>query len=205
MKIHKLKNEGVYILINTVTKDCYIGSSYNIGNRKSKHFSLLKHNKHQNSLIQDSYNIYGELNFKLGVLEFVTNDLSTREQYYIDKYNPKFNITRDVINNTPSLESRKKMSTTRTRLMSEGVIKKTGCRPVLVFDLKGNFINEFESVTETARILNIATTGVHLVLKGKYKQIKGNVFKYKSDLIKPCELLENPGEDNQQPIFTEMY
>ena len=204
MKILPLKNEGVYVIQNTFTQESYIGSSKNIGARISKHMSLLKHDNHSNSIIQESYNKYGSENFTSGVLEYVTKDLEIREQFYIDTYKPTFNITTDAIRNTPSLSSRVKMSNTRTRLLAEGKIKKVGCRPILVYDLEGNFVKEFSSVVETARELGIHRGGVNLVLNGKYKQIKGNVFKYKSDLIKSCELLETPEEGNQQPSAIEI-
>lgn len=204
MQILTLKNEGVYVIQNTLTQESYIGSSKNIGSRISKHLSLLKHNKHVNSIIQESYNKYGLENFTSGVLEYTTEDLEIREQFYIDTYKPVFNITTDAIKNTPSLSSRVKMSITRTKLIAEGKIKKAGCRPILVYDLKGNFIKEFPSVVETAKELGIHRSGVNSVLNGKYKQIKGNLFKYKSDLIKSCELLGTPEEGNQQPSSAEM-
>ena len=141
--------------------------------------SLLRHNKHDNEILQRDFNLYGEKFFVIGVLEFSKSNLSIIEQKYIDLYNPEYNITKEVISNTPSIESRLKMSKTRKRLMAEGKIKKQGCRAITVYDLKGNFVMECESVRETAKTLNIDRNGIHLVLRKKYKQIKGYTFKYK--------------------------
>lgn len=179
MEILEFKNEGVYVLKNIVNNKSYIGSSSNIGNRITKHMSLLRHNKHDNNLLQKDFNLYGEKSFIIGILEFSRSNLSIIEQKYVDLYNPEYNITKEVINNIPSIESRLKMSKTRKRLIAEGKIKKQGCRAIIIYDLKGNFVMECESVRETAKTLNIDRNGIFLVLRGKYKQIKGYTFKYK--------------------------
>lgn len=180
MIIHTFLNEGIYCIQNLITNDLYIGSSTNIGNRKTKHESLLKNNKHDNHLLQSAVNQYGIENFKTGVLEYTTENLKEKEQYYLDLLNPIYNITRDVILNTPSLSSRAKMSSTRKRLMDEGIIKKQGCRAIVMKDLEGNFISEYESVMEGARQTGFSKSGIQLILRGKYKQWKGHVFEYKN-------------------------
>ena len=65
MEIIEFKNEGVYVLKNIINNKSYIGSSSNIGNRITKHMSLLKHNKHDNALLQKDFNLFGEKAFNL--------------------------------------------------------------------------------------------------------------------------------------------
>ena len=140
----------------------------------------MKNNKHDNHLLQSAVNQYGIENFKTGVLEYTTENLKEKEQYYVDLLNPKYNITRDVILNTPSLSSRAKMSSTRKRLMSEGIIKPQGCRAIVMKDMEGKFVSEHVSIMDAVRQTGFSKSGIQSVLKGKYQQWKGHVFEYKN-------------------------
>lgn len=181
MEILEFKNEGIYLIYNQVNNDCYIGHSMNVGNRKTKHISLLSNNKHSNELLQNAVNQYGIENFKIGVLEYTTENLLEKEQKYVDILKPKYNITKDVINNTPSLESRRKMSKTRLKMYEKG-LKPNGAKPIIQTDLNGNFIKEFRSVRQASIQLKIDKSAIHRVLCGKYKQMKSFIFLYKKVL-----------------------
>lgn len=52
-------------------------------------------------------------------------------------------------------------------------------RPVKQFDLDGNFINEYNSVTEAANAIGIARHRIYFVLQGKQNQTGGYTFEYK--------------------------
>tara|TARA_R110002050_G_scaffold57833_2_gene130053 strand:+ start:5194 stop:5736 length:543 start_codon:yes stop_codon:yes gene_type:complete len=177
MEILEFKNEGIYVIFNKDTEECYVGSSTNLGNRFTKHKSLLKHNKHPNNLLQNAYNNNPE-KIIFGVLEYCTEDILNKEQIYLDSLNSVYNITKDVINNTPSKESRIKMSKTRKDLYKQGILKPNG-KPVIQTDLKDNFIQEFPSIMEAARVLGISKSSITRVLNGKYKQVNGFKFSYK--------------------------
>jgi hypothetical protein len=178
MEIYNFKNEGVYVIVNLVNNEMYIGSSMNLGNRKTKHFSLLNHNKNPNNLLQSAVNKHGIENFKFGVLEYCTEFLLKREQYFVDKLNPVYNITRDIINNTPSEESKKKMSISRLKLFKEGM-KPNGSKSIIQTDLEGNFINEYSSIRQASIQLGMDRSEIQRVLYGKYKQMNGYMFSYK--------------------------
>ena len=178
MEIYNFKNEGVYVIVNLINNEMYIGSSMNLGNRKTKHFSLLKNNKNPNNLLQSAVNKYGIENFEFGILEYCTESLLEREQYFVNKLNPVYNITRDIINNTPSEESKKKMSISRLKLFQKG-LKPNGSKPIIQTDLKGNFIKEYSSIRQASIELNMDRSGIQRVLYGKYKQMNGYIFKYK--------------------------
>lgn len=179
MKILEFKNVGIYVLINIVNNKHYIGHSTNLGNRLTKHFSLLRHNKHDNYKLQEDFNKYGEKSFKFGILKYVEKDLVEIEQKYVDLYNPEYNITKDVIKNSPSIESRIKMSKTRKNLYITGVLTPKGEKPIIQTDLDNNFIAEYPSIMEAVRQTGLDRSGIQRVLYGKYKQMKGFKFLYK--------------------------
>ena len=60
--------------------------------------------------------------------------------------------------------------------MPKFIIKTHHKRPILVYDINGNFIEEFPSIAETIKKYS---RGVEKVLKGVQQQCKGYIFKYK--------------------------
>lgn len=177
--MEEFKNEGVYCLINEQNNRMYIGSSMNLGNRKTKHFSLLKHNKHQNHLLQADVNQFGIESFKFKILKYCKTQLKIEEQYFCDELRPYYNITKDVIRNTPSEKSRKKMSKTRLEMYKNG-LKPNGAKPIIQKSIDGDFITEHNSIMEASRVTGIDRSAIQRVLYGKYKQMKGFIFHYKN-------------------------
>lgn len=66
-------NQGIYKITNSENDHFYIGSSVNLTRRKSRHFSELRNNKHNNKHLQAAWNKYGELAFSFLVVELVEN------------------------------------------------------------------------------------------------------------------------------------
>lgn len=84
---------GIYMFTNKITSDFYIGQSKNLYNKFLNYFnpSYLKRTK--NSRISRAMLKYGYSNFSLSILEYCDKaDLTSREQYYLDKLNPVYNI-----------------------------------------------------------------------------------------------------------------
>lgn len=54
-------------------------------------------------------------------------------------------------------------------------------KPVLQYDLEGNFIKEFESGNLAAKELNIHQSSIAICCSGKIKQTQGFIFKYKEE------------------------
>lgn len=79
---------GVYAIINIETNKVYIGSTVDFKGRWVYHKSRLRHDKHDNSYLQHSWNKYGEDAFEFGVLEYLDNldNLHLAEQLWMDKY-----------------------------------------------------------------------------------------------------------------------
>lgn len=94
---------GIYVIVNTITKDFYIGSTKNFTQRKIRHFQKLRDNAHPNKFMQRSYNKYGEDAFSMYILERVedlrTENLLSREQDWIDRLVPTFNHKKIVTDN----------------------------------------------------------------------------------------------------------
>ena len=78
---------GIYRFVNTVTGDCYIGSSSDLNRRRLQHLNSLRKNKHHSYRFQEAWNDYGETQFDYEILEEleITEDLKDqlfdREQY----------------------------------------------------------------------------------------------------------------------------
>lgn len=108
------KISGIYKIQSKIRPDrCYIGSSSNIGIRFKNHISELKSNRHQNQRLQNHFNKYGETDLQFSILLGCDkDDLIRIEQYFIDSYNPFFNICKTAgnINRIYSEETLKKMS-----------------------------------------------------------------------------------------------
>jgi group I intron endonuclease len=92
----------------------YIGSAINLKYRWWRHLSQLRRNKHHSIKLQRHFNKYGETDLQFSILlSCEKEDLIKIEQYFIDSYNPYFNICRvagSVLGIKRSLETIKKMS-----------------------------------------------------------------------------------------------
>jgi group I intron endonuclease len=88
------KITGIYKIQSAIKPErIYIGSGVNIQRRWWCHLSKLRNNKHENSKLQRHFNKYGEVDFQFSILLGCNeNDLIKIEQYFIDSYNPFFNI-----------------------------------------------------------------------------------------------------------------
>lgn len=83
----------IYAIINIINNKSYIGSAVNFNRRKNIHYHQLKKNIHHSIKLQRAWNKYGESNFKFVILEKCIKDiLIQKEQNYIDKFLPSYNI-----------------------------------------------------------------------------------------------------------------
>lgn len=91
-------NSGVYIIFNSINNKFYIGSSFYLKKRFSAHILSLSKGQHHSEYLQRSWDKYGSKSFVFAVIELCEKDkCKEREQYYIDTYNPKYNICVDAI------------------------------------------------------------------------------------------------------------
>jgi group I intron endonuclease len=91
--IHK-KISGIYQIQSKIKPErIYIGGAVNIQKRWWSHLSTLRNNKHENSKLQNHFNKYGESDLQFSILlGCEKEDLIRVEQYFLDSYNPFFNI-----------------------------------------------------------------------------------------------------------------
>lgn len=79
----------IYKIENLINHKIYIGLTNNIVRRKTRHFTDLRHNRHDNHFLQKEFNIYGEDNFSFTV-EFEGNvtekEIGDKEKEFIKKY-----------------------------------------------------------------------------------------------------------------------
>lgn len=79
----------IYKIENLKNHKKYIGLTNNIIRRKTRHFTDLRRNKHDNSFLQKEFNIYGEENFSFNI-EFEGDisyeEISQKEKEYIALY-----------------------------------------------------------------------------------------------------------------------
>src|SRR5690242_6450435 len=84
---------GIYEIINTINGYRYIGSAVDINRRWRNHKSLLNQNQHPNIHLQRAWNKYGAESFQFKIIEqCFAFALINREQYWIDKIKPQYNI-----------------------------------------------------------------------------------------------------------------
>lgn len=84
----------IYKIENIVNHKKYIGLTNNIQRRRSRHFTDLKCNRHDNSFLQKEYNIYGLENFSFEVIyngDCTYEEISDKEKYYIKEYDSYYN------------------------------------------------------------------------------------------------------------------
>jgi hypothetical protein len=70
------RKPGVYLFINNITNDLYVGSSLNLTKRMGSHFFHANSNNVTKIVITRAMRKYGLDNFSLAILEFCDSDLS---------------------------------------------------------------------------------------------------------------------------------
>jgi len=123
--------KGIYQILNTENGKNYIGSAVDIERRWRDHKTRLNHNKHFNPHLQSAWNKYSKDSFEFEVLLCwkKNSDLLWLEQWYLDNWEPEYNIstcaTAPTLGLKHSKEAKKKMSVTATgRVFSEETKKK---------------------------------------------------------------------------------
>ena len=104
---------GIYMITNKITTYFYIGQSKNLYNRFLNYFNPAYLKRSPNSRIGRAILKYGYSNFSLTILEYCEKgDLSAREQYYLDTFNPVYNILKiaDGANFTHTEETKNHLS-----------------------------------------------------------------------------------------------
>lgn len=125
----KFNYSGIYCLKNIINNKCYIGSAKKLNYRLWNHKHRLTKGNHANNILQNFVNKYGIDKIYFEILEKVENidNLLEREQYYLDKLTPEFNILKIAgsnIGTTMSEEQKLKISKSKKGILHTEETKK---------------------------------------------------------------------------------
>jgi group I intron endonuclease len=112
---------GIY-RISFPNGDFYIGRSFNINKRITKHRVNLKTGRHINYRIQEEYDKQGD--FTWDVLEIVEGDKinhGEREMYWIEQLNPTLNLTRGGSSGWEQMVEKRKINTSKEVARKRGI------------------------------------------------------------------------------------
>jgi len=188
---------GIYRWVNKKTGKSYVGSATKLSQRFYLYYSLLSLEKiltKSKSHIISALLKYGYSRFTLEILEYCdSKDLIKREQYYIDKLNPEYNILSKAgsrLGSVHTKETRKKMADTSKKIDNYGRFKTGKNNPMFgkprpegagipsqaieVIDEKTNKTTIYSSMGEAARALNIPSQSISAYfIKNRTKPFRG--------------------------------
>jgi len=174
----------IYCILNKISLKRYIGSTSNFTKRKNTHLRELRDNTHHSTILQSSWNKYGEENFEFLILEKIDQkeDLILREQWWIDNTPSQYNICKKAgscLGRKHSEESKKKIAfyNSNLRQFSEETRKKISeskkgkrrdsstwkkreLKKIYEYDMEGVFIKEWESINEASYELNVSSSTI---------------------------------------------
>lgn len=178
-QVFLLSLPGIYKIGFVGTSKFYIGSTTeSILARFRRHFNSLKQKKHCNQKLQRAYLKY-KGNITLEILESCkSEECIVKEQYYIDTLQPKYNICK-VAGNTLGFK------------MPEYIVK-TKSKPIDMFDLSGNFLENFKSIAEASRKTGIHLSSISQCLKNNGRA-KDFMFRY-ANQYKDLPIYTNPNK-----------
>lgn len=157
---------GIYKFENKINHMVYIGQAIDLEERYKKHCKNIKDTSHQEDFYQ-GLREFGLTNFSYEVLEsFEEYDLEKLNQLeikYIKKYN---SLKPNGYNMVPG--------GTNGAGLAKG-------KKVQQFDLKGNFIAEYQSAHQAEKIVNINYSSICACCRGEIIHTKNYQWKYSDD------------------------
>lgn len=159
---------GIYKITNPNNK-IYIGKSKNIEKRWCFYKTYNKHIRDQSKLY-NSFQKYGVENHTFEIIEECTvEQLNEREIYWIQK----LKCIEEGLNLTKGGDGGEKCEESKLLIS----FKKS--KPILQYDLQGNFVREWKSVIYAIKSTKISS--ISNCLKLKIKTAGGYIWKYKKD------------------------
>lgn len=189
---------GIYCIRNQINEKIYIGStkiSFQV--RKNKHLNLLRKKLHYNEHLQNAWNYYGENSFSFEILLIcLPNECEKYEGEFIKLYSSN---KREFGYNIACVSSYKyeyEMSETHNNEKSVRKIEKGKLinglesnerglpKPFKVYDLNGNFIDEYESAKDFSIKNNIKARGtLSGILRRRELKYKNNIVLFSNDTL----------------------
>lgn len=180
------KNIKLYVLIDPLTcKVRYIGiTTQSIERRLYKHVTETMYSKKSTHKINWIRKLlsqgYSPIIKKL--IDINSWETALRIEKELIK---KYKLLRNLTNNEDYVDGafkriitddQKKNASKKAKDFYEKGGKVANCRKIKCFKLDGSFVQNFESMSEAANILNISLRHIHLVVTGKKPQVKGYIF-----------------------------
>jgi len=186
---------------NKLNDKIYIGSSIDIKNRICRHKSMLRGGYHDNTFLQNSFNLYKEENFTFEQVELCKkNELVYKENYFINLYNSNnmdsgYNLCKVNINRRNKFNTNTKVKMSKNKLkannnFSEFVLINIETGVEVVFDnlvdaaiyikenkfSKGKLPIIRQNISEVLRGIEVNT--------GRGVAIRRSAYKYKCKIVK---------------------
>lgn len=132
----------IYKITNTKTNKVYIGQTTRTpGIRKCEHWWHLENNNHKNSKLQNSWNKWGAQSFTFEVIDECPDEdrgkLEVKYIQYFDSYNNGYNLT------------------------SGGEINITKEKEIYCYNIKGEYVTSYKSLSECSRQLGISISNIY--------------------------------------------
>ena len=164
------KKVGVYIWVNNVNGNKYVGSSVSLSVRMYTYYSLRSLAK-SNRPIDRALLKYGFSKFSLYILEYCTSEnVIEREQYYLDLIKPEYNIVEKAGSTIGYKHTEDSLAKMRNFVLSDEVRKRKASStanasaanrvPILVENIKTNEVSEYISMTEASKVLGVHKNAV---------------------------------------------
>ena len=197
----------IYCIINKINGKMYIGKTNNFERRKREHLNYWHSDLCYK--IRKAYKKYGIENFQVQSLltfrainsDVLNKVLNWLEVYYINKYNSfkdgynatiggegcsGYHLTEEQTKRrllkrgeySHSIETKNKI---RNSLLGRKKGAPTHPKAILQYDLEGNFIREFSSITEAAITINRSIGSIGIALKNPFKQRGGFLWRVKEE------------------------
>lgn len=189
----------IYTITNKVNGKQYVGQTIDFKRRQKQHFCETE----SCPLLRKAFEKYGREQFEmLPILTFSAINEEVRrvilnelEQYYIKRlntYNNGYNTTKGGTGqqgHSPSEEIKTKIKERNVEWWSKEENKKKHqkslpTKPILQYDREGNFIKEYESVTEAAQQFKSSWSALQTISDGARKEkglILGYQWRYKNE------------------------
>lgn len=160
---------GVYRIRNIKNGKVYVGSSYDIRNRRNQHFRELEKNIHTNTHLQRAYNKYGRDMFSFEVLEFCKcTVLIEREQHWMDRLNSYNN--KSGYNIEPCADGHKMAEQTKEKIRETQIGKDNNQSKLTdkdVREIKKELLKNHKSKTELGEDYGVAGSVIVEIDKGR--------------------------------------
>ena len=151
---------GIYKIINTVTNDCYVGSSIKLRQREVRHFKDLRNGTHHSIILQRAVNKYGIDNFHFLLIEECgIKEVVVREQYWMDLLQPLYNVAKIAgsnvgVKHTLEFSLKKKKYALDNNIRPPESTWKDKQREVFMLDINTlEVLNKFQSLSDACRFV----------------------------------------------------